>query len=156
MFKPARLRKNLIPDTARQLDYLADKRDAAMTKERFDLLNELMEDVLDASRCYVRTRIKRSGDELWADSFHGVIFPMGLQIRMTAAEGMVYEESAFKDIAVMGIAYKYNTGTPEIRLRCLHGGEEADCPLRILTGKGVARLLRVLAVIPLPRKSGTP
>ena len=154
MFYPKRdrLTKRNILREAHELELLSEKLDNAQTPERFTIIKSLRDESLDASRCYIRTRIRRSGDEPWADFFHGVIFPNGLQIRMTKEESLLDSDCEYKDIAIMGLSYRYNTGTPEIRLRCSHNEEDLDCPWEILSGKGVARLITVLSEMRLPRK----
>ena len=154
MLSPIRLRKNNIPEAARELELLEDKLATARTCERYALFSMMRDEIVDASRCYIRSRIRRSGGLQQRDSLRGVLFPSGILIRMTASEGMMDEEcgSGYVELVVMGLAYRYDTGTPEIRLRCIHDGIETDCPFGILSGKGVARLLRVLSAVPLTHK----
>ena len=154
MLSPIRLRKDNIPEAARELELLDEKLATARTCERYALFSMVRDEIVDASRCYIRSRIRRSGGLQQPDSFRSALFPYGIQIRMTAAEGMVDEEcgSGYGELVVMGLAYRYDTGTPEIRLRCIHGGKETHCPMEALTGRGVARLLRVLSAVPLTRK----
>lgn len=156
MLSPIRLRKDNIPEAARELELLEEKLATARTCERYALFSMMRDEIVDASRYYIRNRIRRSGGLQQPDSFRSVQFPYGIQIRMTAAEGMVDEEcgSGYEELVIMGLAYRYDTGTPEIRLRCTHGGKETHCPMEALTGRGVARLLRVLSATALPRVNG--
>ena len=153
MFYPKRdrLTKSNILQQAHELELLTEKLDHAQTPERFTIMKSLCDEIIDASRCYIRTRIRRSGDEPWPNCFHGVVFPNGIQIRMTKEESLLDSDCEYKEIAIMGLSYKYNTGTPDIRLRCTHNEQELDCPWEILSGKGVARLITVLSRMPLTR-----
>ena len=154
MFYPKRdrLTKTNILHEAHELELLSEKLDNAQTRERFNIMKSLCDEIIDASRCYIRTRIKRSGNEQWSDCFHGVMFPDGIQVRMTKEEKLLESDSEYDTVAIMGLSYQYNTGTkPEIRLRCVVHEKVADCPFEILSGNGVARLIRVLASISLPR-----
>lgn len=152
MLSPVRLRKDNINQAVRELELLAEKLETAQSEKRFDTLKKICDEIQDAARCYIRNRIRRSADDTWSDFFHGVIFPNGILIRMTRIEGMVDTQSAFQEFSVMGIAYKYGTGTPEVRLRCIRLGKEIYLPFDILSSRGVARLLRVLSKTAFPKK----